>query len=149
MKILIINGPNLNMLGSRQPELYGKQSMESYLSYLREQFSGHELVYKQSNHEGQLIDFLQTEGQACNGIVLNPGAYAHTSLALADAVRSIRTPVIEVHISNIHARETYRRHSYVSEAARGILSGFGLHGYALAIRALELLAGEGQNNKST
>ncbi|MBK9290726.1 MAG: type II 3-dehydroquinate dehydratase [Bacteroidetes bacterium] len=140
MKILILNGPNLNLLGKRQPEVYGSQSMDEVVQNLREQFPEHRLEYAQSNHEGMLIDWLHEAGQSFDGVVFNPGGYAHTSIALADAIRSINVPVVEVHISNIHAREAYRNHSFTAAAAKGLISGFGTKGYALAVKALEMMA---------
>jgi len=139
-KFLILNGPNLNLLGKRQPEIYGTLSFEDYLSQLRESCSDCELLYKQSNSEGELIDILQREGynpDIC-GIVLNPGAYAHYSYAIADAVASIPVPVVEVHISNIFAREEFRRTSVVSPACKSVIAGCGLNGYRLALEALKI-----------
>jgi 3-dehydroquinate dehydratase-2 len=136
MKILIVNGPNLNLLGTREPSVYGKESFESYFAKLQEDFPELTLHYYQSNHEGAIIDKLQESGFSYEGIVLNAGAYTHTSIAIADAISSIRTPVIEVHISNVYDREPFRHHSYLSPVSRGILAGFGLKGYALAIQFL-------------
>ncbi|MEM6726506.1 MAG: type II 3-dehydroquinate dehydratase [Bacteroidota bacterium] len=138
MQIWIINGPNLNLLGKRQPEIYGHQSFEGYFEKLKAQFPGVELHYFQSNHEGSIIDQLHAIGFSADGIVLNGGAYTHTSLAIADAVSAIETPVIEVHISNIHAREEFRRHSYPALYAKGMITGLGLDGYRLAIEHLIL-----------
>ncbi|MFV0472261.1 MAG: type II 3-dehydroquinate dehydratase [Paludibacteraceae bacterium] len=134
-KILIINGPNLNLLGKREPGVYGNQDFESYFKELKKQFPKLELEYFQSNHEGEIIDKLHSTGFFLDGIVLNAGAYTHTSLAIADAVRAIQTPVIEVHISNVFTRENYRHHSYLSEAAKGCITGFGLDSYRLALLA--------------
>lgn len=133
--ILIINGPNLNLLGRREPEIYGRESFNDYLPRLSSQFSGEEIVYFQSNCEGDIIDCLHDYGfrPECRGIVINPGAYSHYSVAIADAIASIPVPVVEVHISNIHAREEYRRHSVTAERARGVIAGLGLDGYRLAI----------------
>ncbi|HMM10950.1 MAG TPA: type II 3-dehydroquinate dehydratase [Bacteroidales bacterium] len=139
MHILILNGPNLNMLGKREPHIYGRQSMDEIFSELVSRFPQHQLRLQQSNHEGALIDMLQEADAVFDAIVFNPGAYAHTSLALADAVRSISCPVIEVHISNIHARGEVRSHSYIAAAAEGVISGFGAESYALGIRAAETL----------
>lgn len=133
MKILIINGPNLNLLGKREPEIYGRQSFESYFEGLQLEFPGVTLHYFQSNHEGDLIDKLHEAGFTYAGIVFNPGALAHTSIALADAVSAIETPVVEVHISNIHARESFRQRSYLSAACVGCIFGLGLKGYELAV----------------
>ena len=137
MKILIVNGPNLNLLGKREPEIYGSVSFESYFETLKECFPQHELSYYQSNHEGFLIDELQEADNQCDGIVINPGGYAHTSIALADCIRAISTPVVEVHISDISKREPYRQHSFTAEACQTCFSGFGLEGYAKAIAFLE------------
>ena len=136
MKILIINGPNLNLLGRREPGIYGSMSFEDYLPQLREHYPLVELSYYQSNVEGELINKLQEEGFTCDGIVLNAGAYTHTSIALHDCIRSITSPVIEVHISNVHQREPFRHHSMISSACRGVICGFGLDSYRLAIEAL-------------
>lgn len=137
MKILIINGPNLNMLGKREPEIYGHVSFEEYLLQLKAKFPQHELSYYQSNHEGCLIDKLQEADGQYDAVVMNPGAYAHTSIALADCIRAIGIPVVEVHISDISQREPYRRHSFTAEACRGCFSGLGLAGYD---RAIELVS---------
>ena len=136
MKILIINGPNLNLLGRREPGIYGSMSFEDYLPQLREHYPMVELSYYQSNVEGELINKLQEEGFTCDGIVLNAGAYTHTSIALHDCIRSITSPVIEVHLSNVHQREPFRHHSMISSACRGVICGFGLDSYRLAIEAL-------------
>jgi len=132
-KIVIINGPNLNLLGKREPEIYGDKSFEVYLEELKKEFPDILLDYFQSNSEGDIIDKLHQTGFSSDGIVLNAGAYTHTSLAIADAIRSIKTPVVEVHISNIFARETYRHHSLLSEACKGCIIGFGLDSYRLAV----------------
>ena len=133
MKILIINGPNLNLLGKREPEIYGNRSFEQFLDELQGQFPDVELDYFQSNHEGALIDRMQELGFSTDGIVLNAGAFTHTSIALADAVGAITTPVIEVHISNVHKRESFRHHSYLSAKCVGCIVGLGLDGYRLAV----------------
>ena len=133
MKILILNGPNLNLLGKREPEIYGSISFDDYLPQLRERFPKHEIAYFQSNHEGVLIDQLQAADGQYDAVVMNPGGYAHTSIAIADCIRSISVPVIEVHISDISKREPYRRHSYTAEACLKCISGLGLEGYAKAI----------------
>ena len=132
-KILIINGPNLNLLGKREPSLYGKQDFESFFNELKTEFCEMELSYFQSNVEGEIINKLHEVGFSIDGIVLNAGAYAHTSIAIADAVRGITTPVVEVHISNVFAREEYRHHSYLSEVCKGVIVGFGLKSYKLAL----------------
>ena len=136
MKILIINGPNLNLLGIREPSVYGNQGFETYFEELKTLFSTVELTYFQSNHEGEIIDKLHEAGFDHDGIVLNAGAYTHTSLAIADAIAAIRTPVIEVHISNVHARETFRHHSYLAKNCKGVIAGLGFDGYRLAISNL-------------
>lgn len=133
MKILIINGPNLNLLGKREPEIYGSQTFEEYFALLQEKYPTVELMYFQSNHEGLLLDKLHEEGFDVGGIVLNAGAYTHTSIALRDAIAAIKTPVVEVHISNIYAREPFRHHSHLTAVCKGIISGLGLKGYDLAI----------------
>ena len=134
MRILILNGPNLNMLGKRQPEIYGRRSFTDYYNELQVQFTG--LDYFQSNHEGDLIDRLHEVSGHYDGVVFNPGGFAHTSVALADAIRSIEIPVVEVHLTNIYARENYRQHSFTAEASRGVVSGFGLEGYRMAVQYL-------------
>ena len=136
MKILILNGPNLNLLGKREPEIYGHVSFEDYLPKLRERFPQHELSYFQSNHEGVLIDKLQEADGQYDAVVMNPGAYAHTSIALADCIHAISIPVVEVHISDITQREPYRHHSYTAEACKACISGKGLEGYAIAVERL-------------
>jgi len=136
MKILIVNGPNLNLLGRREPGIYGQTSFDDYLPQLRQRYPDVQIDYFQSNVEGVLIDKLQQEGFSCDGIVLNAGAYTHTSVALHDCIRSLKAPVIEVHISNVHQREEFRHHSMISSACRGVICGFGLDSYRLAIEAL-------------
>ena len=137
MNILIINGPNLNLLGKREKSVYGENSFESYLGFLRNKYSEHQLVYFQSNIEGELINTLHQYGFGdTDGIVLNAGAYTHTSIAISDAIRAINVPVIEVHISNIHAREAYRHTSMIAAACKGSIAGFGMDSYRLAIEAL-------------
>lgn len=134
-RILILNGPNLNLLGKREPGVYGSQTFEAYFEELKNKYTDVELLYFQSNNEGTLIDKIHETGFSWDGIVLNAGAYTHTSIAIADAIRSITTPVIEVHISNVFKRESYRHHSYLSEACKGCIVGFGLDSYRLAIEA--------------
>lgn len=136
MNIHIINGPNLNLLGKREPQIYGSLTFEEYLQQLQQQFEGHNLQYYQSNHEGVLIDKLHDWGFSSDGIILNAGGYTHTSVALADAVSAIKTPVVEVHISRVHARESFRHHSYLSPVCAGTITGLGLSGYALALQYL-------------
>jgi 3-dehydroquinate dehydratase-2 len=133
-KILILNGPNLNLLGTREPEIYGHQTFEQFLDILREKFEKQlDIEYFQSNEEGAIINKLHEVGFSYEGILLNAGGYTHTSIAIADAVSSIKTPVIEVHISNVHARESFRGHSYLSPNCKGIIVGFGLRGYELGL----------------
>ncbi|OJJ14070.1 type II 3-dehydroquinate dehydratase [marine bacterium AO1-C] len=137
MKIAIINGPNLNLLGKREVDIYGSQSFEDYFKVLQEQFANDAtLTYYQSNHEGDIVDQIQAVGYSFDGIVLNGAAYTHTSIAMADAIAAITTPVVEVHISNIHAREEFRQHSYSARNCVGVITGLGLKGYNLAIRYL-------------
>ncbi len=138
MKVQIINGPNLNLLGQREPGIYGNESFDSYLEELRERFPDIQIDFFQSNVEGELINKMQQTGfyEGYDGIVLNAGAYTHTSLALQDCIRSLKCPVIEVHISNVHKREEFRHHSFISCACLGVICGFGLDSYRLAIEAL-------------
>ena len=136
MKIIIINGPNLNLLGQREPHVYGNTDFETYFETLQNRFPTTELSYYQSNIEGELIDKLQQVGFDHDGIVLNAGGYTHTSVAIADAVKAITTPVVEVHISNTFARESFRHQSFLSPNARGIIIGFGLKSYDLGIQSL-------------
>lgn len=130
---MILNGPNLNLLGRRETEIYGNKSFEEYFEELRDRFYSIELIYFQSNHEGALIDKLQEFGYSIDGIIFNPAGYSHTSIALADAVKAIPAPVIEVHISNIYEREAFRHHSYIRDVARDSVVGMGLEGYAIAL----------------
>ena len=139
MKIQIINGPNLNLLGIREPSVYGNGSFEDYLKVLRTRFPEVEIDFYQSNVEGELINKLHEVGFSADGIVLNAGAYTHTSVALHDAIRAIQTPVVEVHISNVHAREEFRHKSMISAACKGVILGFGMDSYRLAIEALKEL----------
>ena len=136
MKIQIINGPNLNLLGVREPGIYGDNSFESYLPQLQALYPNIEIDYFQSNVEGLLIDKLQEVGFTYDGIVINAGAYTHTSIALQDAIRAVTAPVIEVHISNVHSREDFRRVSMIACACKGVICGFGLNSYRLALEAL-------------
>ena len=133
MKLLILNGPNLNLLGVREPGIYGNDSMENYLETLRKEFPQVEIEYFQSNIEGEMIDKMQQVGYSYDGIVLNAGAYTHTSIALHDCIRAINTPVIEVHISNVHTREEFRHKSMISAACKGVICGFGMDSYKLAV----------------
>ena len=132
-KITIINGPNLNLLGKREPGIYGSEGFDSFLEKLRKDNLNTEISYFQSNIEGELIDAVQKAGFSQDGIIINPGGYTHTSVAMGDAIAAITTPVIEVHISNIHAREEFRKISHVSAKAKGTIAGLGLDGYALAL----------------
>ena len=141
MKILIINGPNLNLLGRREPSVYGDESFDSYFKNLENKYPDVLLEYFQSNCEGEIITRIQQAGFSCDGIVLNAGGYTHTSIAIADAIRAVTAPVVELHISNVYAREPFRHTSMLAPACRGCICGFGLKGYDLAIEAL-LPAGE-------
>ncbi|MDR1918788.1 MAG: type II 3-dehydroquinate dehydratase [Tannerellaceae bacterium] len=135
-KIQIINGPNLNLLGKREPAVYGSASFEGYLDGLRASYPQCEIAYYQSNVEGELINKIHETGFDYQGIILNAGAYTHTSIALHDAIKAVNTPVVEVHISNVHAREAFRHQSLISAACRGVILGFGLDSYRLAIEAI-------------
>lgn len=137
MKILIINGPNLNLLGTREPQHYGTGTMDSVLDALKSQYPGVQFDYYQSNVEGFLIDRLhQTLEEPCDGVVLNAGGYTHTSVALRDAIAAIKVPVVEVHISNVHSREEFRHRSLISAVCKGVICGFGLDSYRLGVEAL-------------
>ena len=136
MKILILNGPNLNLLGKREPTIYGNSSFDTYFESLKKRYSNVELEYYQSNIEGEMINKIHELGFSYDGIVLNAGAYTHTSLAIADAIKAISTPVIEVHISNVFSREPIRHQSYIAPVCKGSISGFGLDSYRLAIEAI-------------
>ena len=138
-KIEIINGPNLNLLGRREPEVYGHRSFDDFLEQLRRQYPDVEIGYYQSNHEGDLIDRIQAVGFEADGIVLNAGAYTHTSIALHAAIKAVPAPTVEVHISNVHQREEFRHKSFISAACRGVICGFGLDSYRLAVEALSPL----------
>lgn len=142
MKILILNGPNLNRLGQREPGIYGSSTMEECIAVLRADYPDVELQYEQSNHEGELIDIMQQAADEHKaGIVLNAGAYTHTSVALLDCIRSLNIPVIEVHMSNVHAREDFRHKSMISAACKGVIAGFGMDSYRLAVEVLIRLVG--------
>ncbi len=136
MKIIIINGPNLNLLGKREPEIYGRQSFEEYLETLRNEFPGHQIDHYQTNHEGSIIDKLQESDSRYDAVILNPAAYTHTSIAIADCIKAIDIPVVEVHISDINKREDFRKHSFVKDVAVYSISGQGLNGYATAVKWL-------------
>jgi 3-dehydroquinate dehydratase-2 len=135
MKIIIINGPNLNLLGKREPEIYGAHSFDDYFKELQNKFLDVNLSYFQSNIEGEIIDKLHEVGFSYDGVILNAAAYTHTSVGIGDAVKAIETPVVEVHISNVHAREEFRHHSYIAANAKGVIVGFGLKSYDLAIES--------------
>jgi 3-dehydroquinate dehydratase-2 len=135
MKIIIINGPNLNLLGKREPEIYGSNTFEDYFRQLQFQFKDIELTYFQSNIEGELIDKIHETGFSFDGIILNAAAYTHTSVGIGDAVKGVETPVVEVHISNVYERESFRHTSYIAPNVKGIIAGFGLQSYELAIRS--------------
>lgn len=135
MKIIIINGPNLNLLGKREPEVYGNKTFEDYFVELQFKFKDAQLEYYQSNIEGELIDKIQEVGFSYDGIILNAASYTHTSVGIGDAVKAVETPVVEVHISNTHKREEFRHVSYISSGAIGVILGFGLQSYDLAIRS--------------
>lgn len=140
MRIQIINGPNLNLLGVREPGIYGSESFDTYLPQLKAMFPDVEIDYYQSNVEGELIDKMQEVGFDSDGVVLNAGAYTHTSVALHDCIRAMRSPVVEVHISNVHQREPFRHKSMISSACVGVICGFGLDSYRLAVEALKALS---------
>ena len=135
MKLIIINGPNLNLLGKREPEIYGSKTFEDFFKELQLKFKSVDLSYYQSNIEGEIIDKLHEVGFSYDGIILNAAAYTHTSVGIGDAVKGINTPVVEIHISNVNAREEFRHHSFIAPAAKGVLFGFGLKGYELAIQS--------------
>ena len=135
MKLLILNGPNLNLVGTRETSIYGSQGFNSFFEELKSQFPQIQLEYYQSNVEGELINKLQEVGFSYDGIILNAGAYPHTSIGISDAIKAITTPVIEVHISNTFSRETFRHQSFISPNAKGVIIGFGLQSYTLAIQS--------------
>ena len=136
MKLIIINGPNLNLLGKREPEIYGSNSFDDYFKGLQNKFKSINIEYFQSNIEGEIIDKLHKTGFSYDGIILNAAAYTHTSVGIADAVKGIKTPVIEVHISNVYSRENFRHISYIAPNTKGVITGFGLQSYELAIYSL-------------
>ena len=133
MKIAIINGPNLNLIGTREPEIYGSMTFESFFEKMRRKYESINFDYFQCNIEGELVDEIQRAGMKMDGIILNPGGYTHTSVAIGDAIAAVKAPVVEVHISNIIAREDFRKINYISEKCRGSINGLGLKGYALAV----------------
>jgi len=136
MKLLILNGPNLNLLGIREPDIYGHEGFGQVISRLQALYPDITFIYRQSNKEGEIIDILHEFGFTADGIILNPGGYTHTSVAIADAVRAIASPVVEVHLSNLYSREAYRQKSLIASACIGIISGFGSDGYRLAVEAI-------------
>lgn len=136
MKILILNGPNLNLLGVREPEIYGRETFPDYFRQLQDKYREIALSYAQSNIEGELINKIHEAGFSCDGIILNAGGYTHTSVALADAISAVTAPVVEVHLSNTARREAFRQVSYLSAVCQGVIMGFGLHSYELALQAL-------------
>jgi len=136
MKILILNGPNLNLLGKREPSIYGNETFNEFFEALKKKYADVELHYFQSNIEGELIDKLHEVGFTFDGVIFNAGAYTHTSVAIGDAIKAINTPVIEVHISNVHAREEFRQLSYIAPNAKGVILGFGLKSYELALQSI-------------
>jgi len=147
MKLLILNGPNLNLLGKRQPEIYGSQSFEEFFESIKENYAEHSLEYYHSNHEGYIIDKIHEVGFSYDGIVLNAGAYTHTSIAIADALAAITTPVVEVHISDVYKREKFRHHSYLSTHCIAVIVGKGLLGYTEGLD--ELIKGYSSKNLET
>lgn len=138
MKIQIINGPNLNLLGMREPDIYGSDSFSVYLELLKEQFADIEFSYFQTNIEGEIINKIHEAGFGCDGIILNAGGYTHTSVAIRDAIKAVAAPTVEVHISNVHSREEFRHKSMLSAVCKGVIAGFGLHSYHLGVQALIL-----------
>lgn len=136
MKLIIINGPNLNLLGRREPEVYGNEPFESYFDKLKKRFPDVELSYFQSNIEGEIVDKIQEFGYSCDGIVINAGGYSHTSVAIRDAIAAVPAPAVEVHISNVFAREDFRHTLLLAPVCRGCISGFGLNGYQMAVESL-------------
>jgi len=135
MKLLILNGPNLNLLGKREPEIYGSDTFEDYYTKMQEKYPAIDFEYYQSNVEGELINKIHEVGFSYDGIILNAGAYTHTSIAIGDAIKGISSPVIEVHISNVHSRESFRHTSYIAPNARGVIAGFGMKSYELAVES--------------
>jgi len=149
--VIILNGPNLNMLGTREPEIYGKETLKDIEALCKGEGNSLNMNvdFRQTNDEGQLIDWVQKAGAEAAGLIINPGAYGHTSIALMDAVLGITIPVIEVHLSNIHKREAFRHHTYLSHAAQGVICGFKSHGYVLALQALRKLIANARNTTHT
>jgi len=146
LPVYVLNGPNLNLVGSREPEVYGRQTLSDIEKAvnLRAKKLGLEVLFRQSNHEGVLVDWVQEARSKSSGVIINPGAYSHTSIALLDAFRALEKPIIEVHLSNLHQRERFRHHSYISAVAKGVIMGFGSIGYVLALDAMAGLIGAGK-----
>ena len=146
LPVYVLNGPNLNLIGSREPEVYGRQTLSDIEKTVatRAKKLGLEVVFKQSNHEGELVDLIQEARTKGSGVIINAGAYSHTSIAVLDALRALDKPIIEVHLSNLHQRERYRHHSYVSAVARGVIMGFGAMGYVMALDAMASFVGGGK-----
>ncbi len=146
--ILVLNGPNLNMLGVREPGIYGFKNLDAIAVECEKcaKELGCTINFRQSNHEGELVTIIQEAGNLCSGVIINGGAYSHTSIALLDALKLLEIPVIEVHISNVFKRESFRHHSYISEAAQGVICGFGTHGYILAMNAMDTLLKKPEND---
>ncbi len=149
LPVYVLNGPNLNLLGTREPEVYGRATLADIekTTAARAKQHGLKIVFRQSNHEGALVDWIHEARSKGSGVIINPGAYSHTSIALFDALKALDKPVIEVHLSNPHRREAFRHHSYVSEAAKGVICGFGSTGYLLAVEAMAELVGAGRSAK--
>jgi len=149
LPVYVLNGPNLNLLGTREPEIYGRATLADIekATAARAKQHGLKIVFRQSNHEGALVDWIHEARSKGSGVIINPGAYSHTSIALFDALKALDKPVIEVHLSNPHRREAFRHHSYVSEAAKGVICGFGSTGYLLAVEAMAELVGAGRSAK--
>jgi 3-dehydroquinate dehydratase-2 len=147
LPVYVLNGPNLNLVGSREPEIYGRETLSDIEESVKKRAKTHGLkvVFRQSNHEGVLVDWIQEARTESCGVVINPGAYTHTSIALHDAFKALDKPVLEVHLSNIFQREPFRHHSYVSAVAKGVIAGLGVTGYLLAIDAMAVLAGAGRS----
>ena len=146
LPVYVLNGPNLNLVGSREPEVYGRQTLSDIEKTVtaRAKKLGLEVVFRQSNHEGELVDWVQEARTKSSGVIVNPGAYSHTSIALLDAFRALDKPIVEVHLSNIHQRERFRHHSYISSVAKGVIMGFGAMGYVLALDAMAALVNTGK-----
>ena len=147
-KILILNGPNLNLLGTREPEIYGRDTLSDieHKCRLHGQAIGCEIDFQQSNSEGEIVDWIQLAQQESDGIIINPAAYTHTSVAIMDALKQFKKPIVEIHISNIFSREPFRHHSYISPVANGIICGFGAHGYSIALDAISQLVSNKEEN---